>query len=306
MITRNLNFIIGIVFIAIISCKKETLPKPEVVQQTIAVPMEKPVGVIYVVDDAILYQKNLSTGELKYFNHFGTNRAISIFDPYAGVVLPFDTIIKDGTTWFFNNSGQFILNGKTTYSYQTLNQTIRVYGLENGSARPITILKSGKEFLSAEVYKSYVTINNTDYEFYTELYLKKQGYNGAFATEPIKTGAVYGGVLSGAQYTNNYLTGTKWIITKYISSLNTVTPNDTLEFISYNKYRLNGSAERNYTLSYISGTGLKSLTLYYCMTLGGTYAGEVLDTFDKDGVINDAKFTNLNTNQTTRVWMKKL
>ena len=304
---RALKFIISIcIIIGFTACKKAELPKPAIVQETISIPFENPQNITYVVDDALLYTKNLSTGEIIYYNHFSASRYTSTLDPYMSVSASFDTIIKNLTSWLLTPDNRFILNGKKIYQYQFFNQVIRVYGLENGSSRPIKLVWVTKEVLAAEVYNSYVTVNGSDFAFYTLIYLRAQNYTGEIPKQDILYGARYGGVISPALNVDNNLKGTKWVITKYISDLTTVNLNDTITFLSYNAYNVKGFAQRNYSLSNINGNGMKTLILYDCATLGGSYSGDVLANFIEDGEINNALFKNLYNNKTIKLWMKKV
>ena len=170
------------------SCKKQEIPVPETTQNTTAVPFDDPTGITYVIYDATLYVKNLSSGQIAYYDHFGSGITLSSLDPYSGPHVSLDTIIQNGTTWLFNANGYFTLNGIHSYPYQSYEYTKNVYGLENGSSRQITILRSTTDYMNASIYDSYVTINNVDYEFYTILSLKRQGYTGSTVQEPIAYG----------------------------------------------------------------------------------------------------------------------
>lgn len=295
------------VFASFISCKKTEIAVPQIIQNTTDVPLDDPAGIIYVIYDATLYVKNLSSGQIAYYNHFGSGITLSSLDPYSGPHVALDTIIQNGTTWLFNTNGYFTLNGTHPYPYQNYEYTKNVYGLENGSSRQITILRSTSDYMNVSIYDSYVTINNVDYEFYTILSLKRQGYTGSTVQEPIAYGSIYSGVISSNTSNPQNLTGTSWVITKYISQLSTVITTDTLNFTSATGYNINNGANRTYQLSNITGSTMKSLTLNGCTTLGGDYSGQVIGSFQSDGYINNAYFTNLfNSNQTVRVWMYKL
>ena len=85
-------------------------------------------------------------------------------------------------------------------------------------------------------------------------------------------------------------------------------PNDTIEYIDNTHYRLNGGAQRTYTLTTLSGSTNKSLTLNFLATLGGSlYSGQVGYYFVSDGFINNGEFTDLQyTSKKYKVWMVKL
>jgi hypothetical protein len=297
-----------ILFVSItISCKKQEIPQPQTIQNTTSVPFDDARGITFVIYDATLYMKNSTTGQLVHYDHFGAGNVISSLDPFGGPHVSLDTIIQNVTTWQFNQNGYFILNGTKSYPYNLFNNTQSVYGLENGSARPITILRSTTDYMNVSIYKSYITINNIDYEFYTVITLKRQGYNGSTIQESVAYGSVYNGIINSNISSPQNLAGTSWVISKYISQLSTVITNDTLNFITSTAYTINNGANRTYQLSNITGSTMKSLTLNGCTTLGGDYSGQVIGSFQTDGYINNAYFTNMfNSNQTVRVWMYKL
>ena len=305
---KQLILILGsCLLVFLTSCKKKEIAVPQTIQNTTSVPLDDPTGIKYVIYDATLYLKNLSNGQITYYNHFGSGITLGSLDPYSGPHVALDTIIQNGTTWLFNTNGYFTLNGIHSYPYQNFNNTKNVYGLENGSSRQITILRSTSDYMNVSIYKSYVTINNVDFEFYTILSLKKQGYTGSTVEEQITYGAIYSGIINSNVSAQQNLTGTTWIISKYISQLSTVITNDTLNFTSPTLYTINNGANRTYQLSNITGSNMKSLTLNGCTTLGGDYSGQVIGSFKTDGYINNAYFTNMfNSTQTVRVWMYKL
>ncbi len=304
---KTLILILLFLTVALISCKKQEIPEPQTIQNTMSVPFDDVRGITFTIYDATIYLKNLSTGQIKYYDHFGSGITMASLDPFNGPHVPLDTIIQNTTTWQFNQNGYFILNNIKYYPYKLFNTTQNVYGLENGSARAITILRSTTDYMNVSVYNSYVTINNIDYEFYTILSLKRQGYTGAAVQESITYGSVYGGIINSTLSGSLSLTGTSWVITKYITQLNTVYTSDTLNFTSASTYNINNGASRTYQLSNIAGSAMKSLTLNSCATLGGDYSGQVMGSFQTDGYINNAYFVNMfNSMQTVRLWMYKL
>lgn len=305
---KNILLIISLSLIGLmISCKKQEIKSPVVIQSTTSVPQMDPVGITYVVYNATLHMRDMTTNTKSHFDHFGNNITLSSLDPFSGPHVSLDSIQQNGTTWRFDQNGYFTLNNKKTYPYQSFDETKNVYGLENGSARPITILRCTADYMNVSIYKSYVTLNNRDYEFYSILSLKRQGYTGSTIQEAIPYGSVYGGVINSNLVNQQNLAGTSWVITKYISQLSTITTNDTLNFTSASIYNINNGANRTYQLSHIAGSTMKSLTLNGCTTLGGDYSGQVIGSFMADGYINNAYFENIfNSNQTVRVWMHKL
>lgn len=289
----------------LIACKKDEIPVPDKVQSVKNLPMKNIINTTYVVEDAILYMQR-QTGELEYYDHFGPNKITSTFDPFASSGLPIDSITKSVTAWAFLSDAHFLLNGNLVYPFERTYTGLRIYGLENGSARPFEMIRSTGDYYTIKLYESYVTINNVDYKYWTILTLRRNGYTGNVAREEIEYGAVYRGVINNIAVNYSTLQGTKWVITRYLSGINTTNPNDTLEFVSQNKYKINNGSLSYFSLSYLTGTGMRSLSLYNCTTLGGSYSGQVLDGFIIDGIVNNAEFTNLYNNNKVKVWMQRI
>ena len=105
------------------------------------------------------------------------------------------------------------------------------------------------------------------------------------------------------------LVGTKWVLTKMVTSFATEYPNDTLEFINSNEYTINsGPIPRTYQLNSIPSSTNYDLSLYYFTPFGGShYSANVGYYFIQDGVIDNAEFKNINnTTSKIRAWFKKL
>jgi hypothetical protein len=120
---------------------------------------------------------------------------------------------------------------------------------------------------------------------------------------------VYGGVLATpVTPIQNSLNGTKWVLVKVVSAFSTNYPNDTINFVSNSKYVLNQNAQRSYTLTGITGSTNKSLTLQYFHPFGGShYSGQVGELFVEDGYMSNIEFVNLqNSTATIRAWFMKI
>lgn len=120
---------------------------------------------------------------------------------------------------------------------------------------------------------------------------------------------INGGVLpGGGTQTQNTLVDTKWVIFKIVSAFSTNYPNDTINFVTSNRYILNQNAERPYTYGQITGSSNKSLTLYYFYPFGGShYSGQISPYAVEDGQMDNIEFTDLQNNTSTiRVWLKKI
>ncbi len=215
-------------------------------------------------------------------------------------------ISKGMTTWKFTSSNQFVLDGSSTYNYNTnTNGIFNVYGMENGSPRNIEVLNSTNDVMNVKVYESNGNDGVNNFTFYTVLTFVKVGYTGTVTEYTVPSGYSYSGVV-GNPSTATTLVGTKWVVTKYVQNFVTQLPNDTLEFISTTQYTINGYTPRNYSLS-IVGNNNKSLSLYSFTTLGGDWSGQVQGTFINDWVINNTLFTNMFvTTPDARIWVIRI
>lgn len=108
--------------------------------------------------------------------------------------------------------------------------------------------------------------------------------------------------------TGNKTNGTKWVLTKMVTSFATEYPNDTLEFITDTEYTINGSSPRGYQLSSLPASTNYELSLYYMSTFGGShYSANVGYYFAEDGEMQNIEFHNIqNTTTTVRAWFKKI
>jgi len=292
----------------IISCNKEKkVVYPAQVQTSTYSSVVSTIGKEYVLDSAVIYFENQSNGAKIYYNHFDTIQKKSVLDPFYGAVIPFDSLLQGMTKWKFLPNYKFQLNDSLVYNFEQINNVFRVYGLENGSARPIEFLHALENTLVVKVFESYTTINNVDYRFYNVLHFKEKGNPIKSQVYASEFGASFNGTLPlPTTIQSNDLTGTRWVIYKYVKNLSTITCSDTLNFKTKTYYTYNNNAVRNYNLQYISGTGMFSLNLYDCYTLGGSYSGQLLSTFIKDGQINALTMKNLYNSDKVIVWLKKI
>lgn len=107
----------------------------------------------------------------------------------------------------------------------------------------------------------------------------------------------YGGTLPTFGSSNQTLIGTKWVLRKVVAGFSITYPNDTIKFISNSSYVLNQNGQRPYTLSQITGSTNKSLTLYFFLPFGGSnYSGQVGQYFISDGYMNNTQFIDLQNN----------
>lgn len=304
---KNIIFILFAMVIGFTSCKKENIA-PSNPQNTVNNPANvNPIGYTWELYSGRVYVKNLDNGSTFYYDHFSSIKNSSNLDIFISSGLPFDMISKGMTTWKFTSSNQFVLDGSSTYNYNTnTNGIFNVYGMENGSTRNIEVLNSSNDVMNVKVYESNGNDGTNNFTFYTVLTFVKVGYTGTVNEYTVPSGYTYSGVV-GNPSTSTTLVGTKWVVTKYVQNFVTQLPNDTLEFISTTQYTINGSTPRNYSLSSIVGNNNKSLSLYSFTTLGGDWSGQVQGTFINDWVINNALFSNMFvTTPDARMWVVRI
>lgn len=300
-------FIITLVLFTTFSCKKDEPLRPNNNNVTITEEGATLFDVSWVVYDAKFYTENMDNGDKTYYDHFSSTQSLSTFDPFSGPDVPFDTIIKDYTTWYVGSS-QFVLNGSRSYDYTgSGDENISVIGLENGSSRPIEILYLGTETLTVKVHEGYGSYSGNNYEYFSVVTFLKQGSQCYDCDFGILYGYSYGGVITTTPDTNSTLAGTKWVVTRYDEGLTPYEPNDTISF-GNSTYDINSDGiNRNYTLSNIFGNNMSDLTMYSFNTLGGDYSGYVPDNFIEVGEINSSEFNDIfNTNNSKKVWMIRI
>ena len=184
------NFIYGLVLLTFLSCRKEIIePKP------VVAPIEAPDSLSlngeFVLVSGKLYLDNLEDGSKIVYNHFDATKSRSSLR-YGGAIIPFETIIKDTTTWSFYlpkivpNVGKFVLNedtlnpmglNVTAHNLTVIEYPTATFGSTqlNGSARPIQIvLVDGKQkLIKIYVQEAYLSINGYNYKSFNELIFKK-------------------------------------------------------------------------------------------------------------------------------------
>ena len=301
-------FLISLV-IGFTSCKKENI-EPSNPQTTINNPTNvNPIGYTWELYSGRVFVKNMDNNSTFYYDHFGPNKNSSNLDIFATSWVPFDIITKGSTTWKFTSSNQFVLDGGSTYNYNTnTNGIFNIYGLENSSARNIEVLSSTNDYMNVKTYESFGNNGTYNYSFYTVLTFVKVGFTGTPVLTNVPAGYTYNGVVNGSTPTTTSLVGTKWVVTKFIQNFVSTYPNDTLVFINNTQYKINNSTPRTYNLSSIVSSNMKSLSLYSFTTLGGDWSGQVQGTFINDWVVNNSDFSNIiNTNTSNvRLWMVRL
>lgn len=303
----NLVIVFSLVF-GFTSCKKEPI-EPASPQTTVNNPANvSPIGYTWELYAGRVFVQNLDNGSTFYYDHFSSTKNSSNLDIFTPSWLPIDIITKGSTTWKFTSSNQFVLDGGSSYSYNTnTNGIFNVYGLENGSSRNVEVLNSTNDYMNVKVHEAVGNDGTYNYSFYTVLTFVKVGFTGTPVLSNVPAGYVYNGVVGSSTTTTTTLVGTKWVVTKFIQNFVSTYPSDTLEFVSNTQYTINGSTPRTYNLSGIVGNNMKSLSLYSFTTLGGDWSGQVQSTFISDWAINNSDFTNiLNTSTNVKLWMVRL
>jgi hypothetical protein len=292
----------------VIGCQKKKIIYPPTVQKSKPSLSFNIFNTEYVLKRAYIYFENQRTGEVSYYDHFSPTKNISVLDPFTGGIVSMDTLIQDSTSWIITPYNKFILNKAKSYDYRFFTQTFSVYGLENGSARPIELIESSNEYLLIKMGESYVDIDNEPFKFYSVLSLKNKNYTGEFTENIIYFNAKYNGVIE--QDTTDKSLSLKnqdWLVHKVMINYNTMIVNDTLHFKDNMYYTLNSSLFKGrYSLQYVLGTGLYSLTLYDYALLGGNYSGKILPNFIKDGMASNIEMQNLYDKRKIYLWIKKI
>jgi hypothetical protein len=290
-------------FVVFTSCTKQDTPRPDNSLVNIQEDADL-LGVTWVLSDGRFYTENLDNNDLYYYSHFSGTQTTSTLDPISGADVPFDTIVKNITTWHIGTN-LFTLNGTLSYNYSGTTSAISVNGLENASSRPIEILELTDTKLTVKVHEAYGSDGTYNYHYFSTLTFFKQGNPCSNCQPNVMYGYTYGGTVSNTA-TASGLNGTKWVVTRYDEGMTPYYPNDTLLF-STNTYTINSGSPRNYTLGGVFGNNMSNLTLYSCTTLGGDFSGNVPNTFIGDYQINASNFVDLfNTNISKTVWMVRV
>jgi len=306
-------FIVVSIMIGFTSCKKEPL-EPAKPQNTVNNPANvNPVGTNWELYSGRVFVANMViSSDVSYYDHFSSTKITSNLDIFTTSVLPIDNITQGITTWKFTSSNTFVLDGTTVYNYNVnTNGIFNVYGLENGSARNIEVLNSTADYMNVKIYESTGSVGTNDYNFYSVLTFVRAGFTGTPTLSTVPSGYAYNGVV-GLPTSAVTLVGTKWVITKYQNAVGGTLftfPNDTLDFISTTQYTINSSTPRNYNITNVIGSSMKSLSLYSLTTLGGDWSGQVQGTFMTDGVgvIEVGTFSDMfGVSADKTVWMNRI
>ena len=260
----------------------------------------------WVLSDGRFYMDNLDNGDKTVYNHFSNTQNESTLDPINGADIPFDTIVRGITTWRFS-SDDFILNNSNFYGFTHVNETITSIGMENGSARPMTIVDIGENYITFKVHEAYGSFGGENYHYYSTLTFVKSGETCNDCQPNVYYDYTYNGVVNNNSISPNTIVGTKWLVTKFNVGAETYYPNDTLHFVGSNNYTINSGTYYNYTLSNIFGNNMSELNLYNFYTIGGDYGGLVPSDFVNNGVLNAVNFNDIfNVGSDKIVWMSRI
>jgi hypothetical protein len=294
-------------FLSFFSCQKEDV-KPNNNNVVVDNKVYEFLDINWVLHSGRFYMENLDNGNKTFYDHFGSTQPQSTLNPVNGASVPLDTIMKTVTTWRFSQN-VFTLNGDKQYNFNhsSTSNTIMVYGLENGSSKPMTIVKIDDNSITFKTSEAYGSFNGDNYKFFTTVTFVKPGVS----CNNCQPNAYYGYVYNGQ--TNNYnepsqIVGTKWVVTRFYDGFANSYPNDTLHFVSNNKYTINGGTQYNYTLNNVFGNNMSELTLYNFFTIGGgDYSALVPSDFISVGELNSTQFNGLfGVGTSKKVWMVKI
>lgn len=301
-----MRYLFLILTLFLFSCQKPEEIKPSTFYEIHPPTVPDPSNKVWTLHGAKVFVENITKGTFTYYNHFGDFRNESNLDIFSNSFLPVDNIIKDATTWQFSNTDKkFILNGVLSYGYELNSNAIRINGLENGSSRIIEIFGGSSEYVNFKTYESYGNDGIDNFKFYTVLTFKNG--NVGVVEPAIPVAYTYGGTLNNTNVPPQTLEGTTWVLTNYIDNLNNITVNDTIEFISETEYTCSGFGPETYSLTGTLGNNMKTLSLYSFSTFNGDWSGQVQANFITDGVISNATFVDIMTNQNNKkVWMRRI
>lgn len=174
-----------------LSCKKEVI-KPVTEPEVVQTPQDTlDLNGEFLLVDGKMYINNLDDYSKFYYNHFDSIKHRSSLR-FSGSIIPFETIIKDTTTWSFYmpkkipSIGRFVINNDTlnplglnvTNNYLTVVESpTAITGSQqlNGSARPLYIeLYNAKEkLIKIYVQECYFSDGVYNYKSFNVLTFKK-------------------------------------------------------------------------------------------------------------------------------------
>lgn len=124
----------------------------------------------WLLTNGEVYAENMEKGGVTYYNHFSATKLSSQMD-LSGLNLPIDFISQNNTTWQFEED--FKLNDTISYEVAYERYSIRIYGLENGSARVLTIDKIGNNEVTFVTGERRQALNGVNTAYFNKLYFKR-------------------------------------------------------------------------------------------------------------------------------------
>lgn len=272
-------------------------------------------GKSWVLHSGRVYVEQLEAPFNKeYYDHFGPGQTRSNMQAFDSISLRIDTLHQFVTTWRFNT--EFNLNDFFYYPFETVNDRfVRVYGLENGSARVLEVLRISDEIMLVRTSRTYGNRGGKNIAWFSELLFTAGGISCTNCLPDIDYGYSYSGVVppavAGSGNATYPLSGSIWLLEKYRQGLFEEILNDTLYFTGPITYRLNSDiTERTYSLSGADGLGMRNFTLFECPTLpSGTpaWTSSVADFAIQSGAISNQEFNSYgNTASPISVWMERI
>jgi hypothetical protein len=183
-------YFIFIIFglISIISCEKETIyPTDELPANIPSASAFKGISMWgeFVVIDAVMYMRNVQTGEKRWYHHFDSNKDTSSLR-FGGPIREIELLVNNRTSYSFykpigqSSYGDFVLNNDTSKHYdiwyQGLNKTIiddynNSQGLMNGSGLRFSgqTISEADSTVAIQIFEDYVD----EWKYWTQLTMKK-------------------------------------------------------------------------------------------------------------------------------------
>ncbi len=272
-------------------------------------------GKTWVLHSGRVYVEQLEAPFNKeYYDHFGSGQTRSNMQAFDSLSLRIDTLHQFVTTWRFNT--EFNLNEFFYFPFETINDRyVRVYGLENGSARVLEVLRISEEIMLVRTSRTYGNRAGKNMAWFSELLFTAGGISCTNCLPDIDYGYSYSGVVppaaTGSGNATYPLSGSSWLLEKYRQGLFEETLNDTIHFTGPITYRFNNEIiERTYSLSGADGLGLRNFTLFECPSLpSGTpaWTSSVANFAIQSGAISNQEFSSYgNTASPITVWMERI
>ena len=272
-------------------------------------------GKVWVLHSGRVYVEELDAPfNKRYYDHFGVGQDQSNLQAFDSISLSIDSLIQYFTSWNINS--RFVLNAIKTYDYETINDKfIRVYGLENGSARIFEYIGGSDNLAVFQTSRTYGNSGGKNIAWFSELVFTANGSSCNNCLPDAIYPYAYSGIVPlTAQSGGNTaypLNGTSWLLQKYRQGLFEETINDTIHFTGPMSYIINSdSTERTYSLSGSNSIGMRNFTLFECPSLpSGTpaWTGQIADFAFQQGIINATELTSYgNTEPAIQIWMQKL